>query len=115
MDVNGMDVWDSNRTRINHTSQSRRYNQKIGGKEMKIYVNVLGERVEAIQFKGNFDEIERFVGGDAEFRNGKLLVATRQGPLYANNLDFIVKDKYGMFSSCDSFHFYTTHLTSYTR
>jgi hypothetical protein len=46
--------------------------------------------VSAVQFTGNFDEIEQFVGGDAEFRQGTLVVATRQGPLYASNGDWIV-------------------------
>ena len=50
-----------------------------------------------IQFHGNFDEIEKFVGGDAEFRNGKLLVATLDGPLWASPGDWIVKDADGKF------------------
>jgi hypothetical protein len=38
--------------------------------------------VDAIRFKGtNFEDIEAFVGGDAESREGNLLVATRNGPL----------------------------------
>ena len=52
---------------------------------------------EKIQFHGNFDEIEKFVGGDAEFRNGKLLVATLDGPLWASPGDWIVKDVDGKF------------------
>lgn len=50
-----------------------------------------------IQFHGNFDEIEKFVGGDAEFRDGKLLVATLDGPLWASPGDWIVKDADGKF------------------
>ena len=50
-----------------------------------------------IQFHGNFDEIEKFVGGDAEFRNGRLLVATLDGPLWASPGDWIVKDVDGKF------------------
>lgn len=53
--------------------------------------------INKIQFHGNFDEIEKFVGGDAEFRNGKLLVATREGPLWASHGDWIVKDADGKF------------------
>lgn len=48
--------------------------------------------VEAVQFIGaNFDLIEAFVGGDAEFRNGRLVVATTNGPLYADDGDVIIK------------------------
>lgn len=57
--------------------------------------------VEAVQFIGNFDEVERFVGGDAEFRDGQLVVATRNGPLYANRNDYIFKNDKGKFESCD--------------
>jgi hypothetical protein len=57
------------------------------------------EIVEAIQFIGNFDEIEDFVGGDAESRGGKLLVATPDGPLWANNWDYIIKRRPNMFTS----------------
>ena len=53
--------------------------------------------INKIQFHGNFDEIEKFVGGDAEFRNGKLLVATLDGPLWASPGDWIVKDADGKF------------------
>ena len=53
--------------------------------------------VNKIQFHGNFDEIEKFVGGDAEFRNGKLLVATQEGPLWASPGDWIVKEADGKF------------------
>ena len=55
------------------------------------------EKIKEIQFHGNFDEIEKFVGGDAEFRNGKLLVATLDGPLWASPGDWIVKDVDGKF------------------
>jgi hypothetical protein len=56
--------------------------------------------IEAIQFNGNFDEIERFVGGDAEFRNGELLIATLEGPLRAAPKDFIIKGIKGEFYPC---------------
>ena len=55
------------------------------------------EEINKIQFHGNFDEIEKFIGGDAEFRNGKLLVATREGPLWASTGDWIIKDADGKF------------------
>ena len=56
--------------------------------------------IEAIQFTGNFDEIEEFVGGDAESRDGKLLVATLEGPLWASNEDWIIKGVKGEFYPC---------------
>jgi len=56
--------------------------------------------IEAVQFTGNFDEIERFVGGDAEFRNGELVVATLEGPLRASPGDWIIKGRQGEFCSC---------------
>ncbi len=56
--------------------------------------------IEAIQFTGNFDEIEAFVGGDAEFRDGKLLVATLEGPLWASPEDWIIKGVKGEFYPC---------------
>lgn len=57
--------------------------------------------IEAVQFKcGNFSVIEEFVGGDAEFRNGELIVATLEGPLKASNGDFIIKGIQGEFYPC---------------
>jgi hypothetical protein len=56
--------------------------------------------IEALRFGGNFDEIEAFVGGDAEFRDGELLVATLEGPLRAAPGDWIVKGVKGEFYPC---------------
>ena len=56
--------------------------------------------IEAIQFVGNFDEIELFVGGDAEFRNGELVIATLEGPLKASPNDWIIKGIKGEFYPC---------------
>jgi len=56
--------------------------------------------IEAIQFNGNFDEIEEFVGGDAEFRDGTLLVATLEGALTASPMDWIIKGVKGEFYPC---------------
>ena len=56
--------------------------------------------IEAVQFTGNFDEIEEFVGGDAEFRGGELVVATLEGPLHATNGDWIIKGIKGEFYPC---------------
>lgn len=56
--------------------------------------------IEAIQFSGNFCEIEDFVGGDAEFRDGELIVATLEGPLRASPMDWIIKGIKGEFYPC---------------
>ena len=56
--------------------------------------------VDAVQFKGNFDAIERFCGGDAEFRDGELVVATPQGALHALDGTYIIKHSNGEFSTC---------------
>ena len=56
--------------------------------------------IEAIQFTGNFDEIEKSVGGDAELRDGKLVVATLEGPLNASLDDWIIKGIKGEFYPC---------------
>lgn len=56
--------------------------------------------VEAIQWDGNFEEIEKFTGGDAELRDGKLLVATLEGPLTASSCDWIIKGIKGEFYPC---------------
>lgn len=56
--------------------------------------------IDAIQFTGNFGEIEEFIGGDAEFRDGQLLVATLEGPLRAAPGDWIIKGIKGEFYPC---------------
>jgi hypothetical protein len=56
--------------------------------------------IEAIQFTGNFDEIEKFIGGDAELRDGELVVATLEGPLRASLDDWIIKGIKGEFYPC---------------
>ncbi len=57
--------------------------------------------VEAVEWWGpNFDEIEEFVGGDAELRDHRLVIATREGPLWANPHDWIIKSASGKFMVC---------------
>ena len=56
--------------------------------------------IEAVQFTGNFDEIEQFVGGDANFTNGKLVIATLEGALHASRNDWIIKGVKGEFYPC---------------
>ena len=56
--------------------------------------------IEAIQFAGNFAEIEQFVGGDAEFRNGELVIATLEGAMHASPQDWIIKGIQGEFYPC---------------
>lgn len=65
--------------------------------------------IEAIQFNCNFDELEQFVGGDAEFRNGKLIIATLEGPLCASPGDYIIKGVKGEFYPCKPDIFETTY------
>lgn len=65
--------------------------------------------IEAIQFiGGNFDHIEEFVGGDAEWRNGALVVATLEGPLRVSDGDWIIKRSKGRFSTRDPESFEAT-------
>jgi hypothetical protein len=56
--------------------------------------------IDAIQFQDNFPEIEAFVGGDAEFRDGELVIATLEGPLHASPNDWIIKGVKGEFYPC---------------
>lgn len=56
--------------------------------------------IEAIKFDENFEEIEEFVGGYAEFRDGDLIVATLEGPLHASDGDYIIKGVKGEFYPC---------------
>lgn len=57
--------------------------------------------IEGVRYTGtNFEEIEKFVGGDAEFRNGELIVATLEGPLHASTGDWILKGVKGEFYPC---------------
>lgn len=57
--------------------------------------------IEAVLYHGiNFDEIENFVGGDAEFHNKELVVATLEGPLHASPGDWIIKGTKGEFYPC---------------
>lgn len=57
--------------------------------------------IEAIQFlTGNFAAIEDFVGGDAEWRDGELIVATLEGPLRASHGDWIIRGVKGEFYPC---------------
>jgi len=56
--------------------------------------------IDAVQFTGNFDEIERFVGGDANFTNGELVIATLEGALHASRNDWIIKGVKGEFYPC---------------
>jgi hypothetical protein len=62
---------------------------------MKYKSKIDGEIVEAIQFTGNFNELEEFVGGDAEQRGNKIVVAGPNGALWLNNWDYIIKHSPG--------------------
>lgn len=58
---------------------------------------------DAVRYEGatlvEIDKIESFVGGDAEIRDGKLVVATPQGALQVSIGSWVVKSKYGYFYS----------------
>lgn len=65
--------------------------------------------IEAIQFLGNFDEIEQFVGGDCNFTNDQLIIATREGALKAIDTDWIIKGVKGEFYPCGAEIFELTY------
>lgn len=59
--------------------------------------------IEAIQVSNafpNFEEIEEFVGGDLEFRNGEIIIATLEGAMTAAPGDYIIKGIKGEFYPC---------------
>ena len=68
--------------------------------------------IEAVQWTGNFSAIEEFVGGDAELRDGKLLVATLEGPLTASHNDWIIKGIKGEFYPCKPGIFEATYANA---
>ena len=51
-----------------------------------------GTKVAAVQFTGNFIEIELFVGGDAEWRGNRFTIAGPNGALHGGSSDWIVRD-----------------------
>ena len=56
--------------------------------------------VDAIQFNENMYEIRQFVGADARFRGGQLVIKTLEGPLYASPGDWIIRGVKGEFYPC---------------
>lgn len=59
--------------------------------------------IEAVRFTASATacaEIEAFVSGDSEFRNGELIIATLEGPLRASLGDWIIKGIKGEFYPC---------------
>jgi hypothetical protein len=61
--------------------------------------------IEAVRFAGgNFDEVEAFVGADAEFRGGELVVGTSEGPLHVADGEWILRSG-GRFTSCPALIF----------
>jgi hypothetical protein len=57
--------------------------------------------IEAVQFTGlNYEEIERFVGGDIGTNNGKPYVATLEGPMQISIGDYVIKGVKGEFYPC---------------
>ena len=58
--------------------------------------------IEAVQFTGlNFDEIEKFVGGDyGKNDQGDQVIATLEGAMKISNNDWIIKGVEGEFYPC---------------
>lgn len=57
--------------------------------------------IEAMQFFGSsYDTLEEFVGGNAQFRDGELIIATLEGALRAAPMDWIIKGVKGEFYPC---------------
>jgi len=57
--------------------------------------------IEAVQLGPlNLEEVERFVGGDLEIRNGEVIIATLEGALHASPNDWIIKGVKGEFYPC---------------
>ncbi|MGV9579735.1 hypothetical protein ACWDRZ_24085 [Streptomyces sp. NPDC003509] len=56
--------------------------------------------IEAVQFTGNFDELEKFVGGDAEFRDGQMVIATLEGAMHVSPNDWVIRGVKGEFYPC---------------
>lgn len=57
--------------------------------------------IEAVQYTGqNFGEMDEFVGGDAELRDGQLFIATLEGEMRASLGDWIIKGVKGEFYPC---------------
>jgi hypothetical protein len=48
----------------------------------------------------NLEQIEQFVGGDLEVRNGEVIIATLEGAMHASLNDVIIKGVKGEFYPC---------------
>ena len=68
---------------------------------MKLIIENKVTRKEAVQFTGNFDEVEDFVGGDlGKDKDGNYVVATLEGAMKVSPNDFIIKGLRGEFYPC---------------
>lgn len=57
--------------------------------------------IDAVQLTPlNLTEVEEFVGGDLETRNGEVIIATLEGAMHASIGDFIIKGVKGEFYPC---------------
>ena len=57
--------------------------------------------VEAVQFFSfTLEQVEEFVGGDLEVRNGEVIIATLEGAMHASAGDWIIKGVHGEFYPC---------------
>ncbi|MNK92916.1 hypothetical protein D3C87_1130580 [compost metagenome] len=69
--------------------------------------------IDALQFKGNFEEVEKFVGGDAGFCSDELVIATSDGPLRAKDRDWIIKTSKGKFTTVEPREFINRFSPAY--
>lgn len=76
---------------------SKKYRTKIGAET--------GSVVDAIQFNGDFDELEKFVGGDAGSVGDHWVVAAPHGALHLDRGDWVVRKAGGVFIACTPFIF----------
>lgn len=68
---------------------------------MKLIIENIVTRKEAIQFTGNFSEIEEFVGGDfGKNEKGETVIATLEGAMVCSPNDYIIKGLNGEFYPC---------------
>lgn len=88
-------VYEHRNNRLVSVYNTRRRFTYLGVEKMKYKTKP--QIVDAIQYNGNFNAIEKFVGGDCEFRNGVLFVATAYGVLNIGVGDYMVKTKHDSF------------------
>jgi hypothetical protein len=70
--------------------------------------------IEAVQLTPlSLSEVEEFVGGDLEFRDGEAIIATLEGAMHASPGDWIIKGVQGEFYPCKPDIFEATYERFY--